>query len=315
MTVQGPYWASVLSDRLNKTVTENELYSDVFPGGVIPQAAFAAPSIGILPYIPQPNVDPAAGIFADASQKNRVRDDKFGQRVDFINQKTGNWSFYYHFDDSTVLNPLNASVPGFTSETPSRAQQFVISNTKTFGPTAVNEARFSFFRTATVTDKPTTSFANLTDLGFISGTDTLGINPSGPAGFPQTVPPIYLNNFRLGVNTLTTFQPNNTFHLSDGFSKVLGAHALKFGGEFRYLQVNERNTCAPNGDFTFDGSETGNDFADFLIGAPSEFNQCSQQFLDSRSRYGGAYIQDAYKVKSNLTFNLGLALGSEYALV
>ena len=236
MTVQGPYWASVLSDRLNKTVTENELYSDVFPGGVIPQAAFAAPSIGILPYIPQPNVDPAAGIFADASQKNRVRDDKFGQRVDFINQKTGNWSFYYHFDDSKVLNPLNASVPGFTSETPSRAQQFVISNTKTFGPTAVNEARFSFFRTATVTDKPTTSFANLTDLGFISGTDTLGINPSGPAGFPQTVPPIYLNNFRLGVNTLTTFQPNNTFHLSDGFSKVLGAHTLKFGGEFRYLQ-------------------------------------------------------------------------------
>jgi hypothetical protein len=306
MTVQGPYWASVLSDRLNKTVTENELYSDVFPGGVIPQAAFAAPSIGILPYIPQPNVDPAAGIFADASQKNRVRDDKFGQRVDFINQKTGNWSFYYHFDDSKVLNPLNASVPGFASETPSRAQQFVISNTKTFGPTAVNEARFSFFRTATVTDKPTTSFANLSDLGFISGTDTLGINPSGPEGFPQTVPPIYLNNFRLGVNTLTTFQPNNTFHLSDGFSKVMGSHALKFGGEFRYLQVNERNTCAPNGDFTFDGSETGNDFADFLIGAPSEFNQCSQQFLDSRSRYGGAYIQDAYKVKQNLTLNLGL---------
>ncbi|HEX4484940.1 MAG TPA: carboxypeptidase regulatory-like domain-containing protein, partial [Terriglobales bacterium] len=137
MTVKGAYWAGVLSNRLGYTVTDGEPYAAiqsgtaiadctstaqcVFPGGVIPQSAFATPANGILPYIPLPNVDPAAGIFADASQKNRVRDDKFGQRVDFINQKTGNWSFYYHFDDSKVLNPLNARVPGFASETPSRA--------------------------------------------------------------------------------------------------------------------------------------------------------------------------------------------------
>jgi hypothetical protein len=36
------------------------------------------------------------------------------------------------------------------------------------------------------------------------------------------------------------------------------------------------------------------------------YNQCSQQFLDSRTRYGALYIQDQYKVKPNLTFNLGL---------
>ncbi|HSS99645.1 MAG TPA: TonB-dependent receptor, partial [Terriglobales bacterium] len=198
------------------------------------------------------------------------------------------------------------SVPGFSAVTPSRSQQFVISNTKNFGSNAVNEARASFFRVATVTDKPTSSFAQLSDLGFKTGVGTLGINPSGPNGFPQTVPPEYFNNFNLGVNTLTPFQPNNTFHFSDNFSKSMGAHTLKFGGEFRYLQVNERNTCAPNGDFTFNGSETGSDFADFLIGAPASYNQCSQQFLDSRSRYGAAFIQDTYKVKPNITLNLGL---------
>ena len=36
------------------------------------------------------------------------------------------------------------------------------------------------------------------------------------------------------------------------------------------------------------------------------YNQCSQQFLDSRTRYGGAYIQDSWKVRPNLTLNLGL---------
>lgn len=86
----------------------------------------------------------------------------------------------------------------------------------------------------------------------------------------------------------------------------MGPHSLKFGGEFRYLQINERNICSPNGVFSFDGSETGIDFADFLIGAPQNYNQCSQQFLDSRTRYGALYIQDQYKVKPNLTLNLGL---------
>jgi hypothetical protein len=319
-TIDGTYWAQVLTQRLGYTVTNGEPYSSptctstancVFPGGVIPQKAWSKPAIGILPFIPIGNVDPVAGIFSDNSQKNRIQDDKAGQRVDFINQKTGNWSWYYHFDDSNVFSGLPAnggSVPGFPSFTPSRAQQIVMSNTKTLGPTAVNEARVSFFRTATVTDKPKGSFAKLSDLGFVTGVGTLGIIPSGPPGFPETVPPIYFTNFSMGVPTLTTQQPNNTWMFSDSFSKIMGVHTLKFGGEFRYLQINERNTCAPNADFTFDGSVTGVDFADYLLGAPSAngFNQCSQQFLDSRTRYGGAYAQDTWKVKPNFTLNLGL---------
>ncbi|MGA2576994.1 MAG: TonB-dependent receptor [Bryobacteraceae bacterium] len=316
MTVTGSYWAQVLSQRLGYGVSAGEPYSlpgctlssdCVFPGGVIPQTAFSKPAVGILPYIPLPNLDPATGLYSDDSQRNTVQDDKIGERVDFNNQKTGNWSFYYHFDNSSVYNALPAaSVPGFPSETPTRAQEIVMSDTKTLGPTAVNEFRVSFFRTATVTNKPEGSFANLSSLGFVTGPGTLGIIPSGPAGFPQTVPPIYFNDFSIGVNTLTTTQPDNTWQFSDSFSKVVGSHTLKFGGEFRYLQINERNTCAPNGDFSFNGSETGIDFADFLIGAPVSYNQCSQQFLDSRTRYGGAYVQDSWKIKPNLTLNLGL---------
>jgi hypothetical protein len=313
-TVKGAYWAQALSQRLGYSVQDGEPYSGcsstgacVFPGGVIPQRAFAKPAVGILPYIPTPNL--GTDLYSNSSEKNSVRDDKMGQRVDFLNQKTGNWYFYYHYDDSTVDNalpPNSASFPGFPSTTPSRAQMAVMSNTKTFGATQVNEFRLSFFRTSTVTNQPTGSFAKLSDLGFVTGPGTLGIIPSGPANFPQTVPPIYFNSFSIGVPTLTTFQPNNTWLVSDAFSKVMGQHSLKFGGEFRYLQINERNTCAPNGDFTFDGSETGIDFADFLIGAPVSYNQCSQQFLDSRTRYGALYIQDAYKLKPNLTFNIGL---------
>ena len=314
-TVQGADWAGVLSSRLGYGVQNGEPYttlgcvspaSCVFPGGVIPARAFAAPALGILPYIPAPNQ--ADGTYANSSQKNTVRDDKMGQRVDFTSGRTGNWSAYYHFDDSTVYSALPAaSVPGFPAVTPTRAQMAVLSNTKTFGGSEVNEFRLSFFRTSTHTSRPEGSFASLASLGFVTGANTLGINPSGPAGFPQTVPPIYFNSFSIGVPTLSTGQPDNTYQISDGFSKVVGRHTMKFGGEFRYLQVNERNTCAPNGDFTFSGSETGVDFADFLIGAPTSYNQCSQQFLDSRTRYGGAYFEDSFKVKPNSPSTMGCA--------
>lgn len=307
-SVQGAYWAQVLSQRLGYSVQNNEPYNSVFPNGVIPMSAWSKPSIAILPYIPAGNV--GNGLFADASQKGVVNDDKIGERIDFNNQMTGNWSFYYHNDWSNVFNPLAAaSVPGFPAVTPTSVHLGTMSNVKTFGPTMVNEFRVSFFRTVTTITKPAGSFAKLSDLGFVTGPGTLGIIPSGPAGFPETVPPLYFNNFSIGVPTLTTGQPDNTWQFSDSFSKIFGKNSLKVGGEFRYLQVNERNTCAPNGDFTFAGLETGIDFADYLLGAPTggaPFNQCSQQFLDSRTRYGGAYVQDVYKLKPNFTLNLGL---------
>ncbi|MGE5053533.1 MAG: carboxypeptidase regulatory-like domain-containing protein, partial [Acidobacteriota bacterium] len=320
-------WPSRLSARLGYTVTSGEPYWApgcntlanaqaglcVFPGGVIPQAAWSPAAKGILPYIPAPNIDPAAGTYSDNSQRNRVVDNKIGERVDFNNRKTGNWSFYYHFDDSTVDSALpqdGASVPGFPSMTPTRAQQFVISNTKSVGTTAVNEARLTFFRTATHRNKPTGGQASLASLGFVTGAGTQGIIPDALPGFPEYVPQLYFNNFAIGTPSLITFQPNNTYTASDGFSKVVGKHTLKFGGEFRYLQVNERNLASQDGAFVFDGTVTGNDFADYLVGAPTGagggFTQAALQLLDSRTRYGGAYVQDTWKAKPNLTLNLGL---------
>jgi len=320
-------WPTQLSQRLGYTVSNNEPYwtagcntpadaqagTCVFPGGVIPQSAWSPVAGKILPFIPLPNLDPAAGTYEDNSHRDTISDNKIGERVDFNSQKTGNWSFYYHLDDSTVLSTLpsgGASVPGFPAQTPTRAQEFVISNTKTLGPTAVNEARLTFFRTATHLDNPTGGKASLSSLGFVTGAGTLGINPDAYPGYPEYVPQLYFNNFAIGAPSLITFQPNNTYTASDGFSKVFGKHTLKFGGEARYLQVNERNLASQDGAFVFDGTVTGNDFADYLIGAPTGagggFTQAALQLLDSRTRYGAAYGQDTWRVTPNLTLNLGL---------
>ncbi|HEY8713792.1 MAG TPA: carboxypeptidase regulatory-like domain-containing protein [Candidatus Acidoferrum sp.] len=323
-TIDGPYWAQVLSQRLGYTVTQGEAYSFVgcnstadcvFPGGVIPQSAWSVPSGKILPFIPAPTLPGNQQNYSNNSGRNIPNDDKFGERIDFNNQKTGNWSWYYHFDRSNVRSDLDpstgfANVPGFPTVSPSRAQQFVMSNTKPIGATAVNEARISFFRNALHLNNPAGSFANLSDLGFVTGEGTLGIIPL--AGYKQYLPQTSISNIGLniGVPTLNTFQPNTTYMVSDVFSKTQGKHSWKVGGEFRYLQVNERNFANPNGGFTFDGTVSGNDFADFLLGATSTTNapytQAAEQFLDSRTKYGGAFAQDSWKLRSNLTLNLGV---------
>ncbi len=84
---------------------------------------------------------------------------------------------------------------------------------------------------------------------------------------------------------------------------------MKFGGEARYLQINERNLANVNGGFAFNGTVTGVDFADYLLGATAPqagYTQAALQLLDSRTRYGGAYAQDSWKTTPNLTLNFGL---------
>lgn len=311
-TVNGAYWAQLLSQRLGKTVTNGQTYNAVFPGGVIPASAVDPVSNNELKYIPTANVD--VSHYANSTSKNTVQDDKIGERVDFINRKTGNWSFYYHFDNSSVYNSVlgqtytsTPAVPGFPTTSPSRSQMFTLSNTKSLGSTAVNEARASFFRYSITTATPASGTqVSLSSLGFVTGANTLGIVPSGPPGYPESVPPVYFNNFNIGVDWLNLTQADNNYMAGDVFSKIVGSHSLKFGGEYRYYQLNVRNICGPNGTFTFNGSETGIDFADFLLGANTTFVQCSEQVLNNRARYGGLFAQDSWKATPNLTLNGGL---------
>ena len=325
-------WPTELSQRLGYTVNAGEPYSApgcttlaqaqagvcVFPNGVIPQSAFSPAAIGTLPSIPVAtikNPPPGGFNYEDNSGRNRIRDDKIGERIDFDNQKTGHWSFYYHFDDSTVQNALGVSSgPGFPTISPTRAQEFVMSNTKAIGPTAVNEARLTFFRTSTHKDTPSGGFASLASLGF-DNSNGLGIITDGLPNTPQFMPRLFFPGFSIGPSDLITFQPDNTYTVSDNFSKAIKNHTLKFGGEFRYFQINERNLADVNGAFSFDGNVTGDGsdpsqaFADYLLGAPasnSGYTQAALQLLDSRTRYGAAFAQDSWKATPNLTLNLGL---------
>jgi hypothetical protein len=314
--------AATLTQRLGYTVTPGEPYwfqgcttntQCVFPGAAgpfIPQSAWSPVAVATLKFIPTPNGDSnGTPNFSTTAEKLNLRDEKFALKVDVNTAHLGNWSGYYHFDDANFLNPFPArdfpvNSPGFSATTLSRAQQIQLANTAVFNSTTVNELRLNYTRFAFLKNKPVGGLGKITDFGYVEG--GLGIIPTNPTYEGVATTTLSSTGVSFGLPDGITGQYNNTYQITDNFSKVVGRHTLKFGGDIRYIQVNERNTYTPNGWFDFVGGETGNDFADFLLGAPDLFNQTSLQFLDSRTKYYGLYGQDAFKATSNLTINYGL---------
>jgi len=320
-------FAATLSQRLGYAVTPGEPYwfqgcattnQCVFPGAngpFVPQAAWSPVAVKTLKFIPTPTGDSGGTPnFSSTAEKLNLRDEKFGIKLDLNTAHLGNWSGYYHFDDANFLNPFHefdaSKVPGFSAVTLSRAQQIQVSNTAIINPNTVNEVRLNYTRLAFLKDKPVGGLGNIEDFGFQRGDPTnpfnLGVIPTNAKYEGLATISLANTGLEMGLPDGTTGQYNNSYQITDNFSKVTGKHTLKFGGDIRYIQVNERNTYTSNGWFEFDGGETGNDFADFLLGAPDLFNQTSPQLLDSRTKYFGLYAQDTYKATPDLTINYGL---------
>lgn len=303
-TVNGSYWAQVLSRRLGRTVLPGEPYASVFPGGIIPASAFSPAAKGTIRFIPLPNAGDRT--YASAAFSRHSVDHKAGQRLDFLTKRAGNWAGYYYLDDFTRLDPYGASSfpTGVGSENRNRNQLFTLSNTYLVNPTAVNDFRLSYTRIVVRSVPSGIEAPSLESMGFVTGAGTLGINNAGPTGY-KAVPLINLNNFSFG-NPGTENGIQNTYQIGDNFSKISGRHTLKFGGEARYYQMNNRNGAGFVGLFDFTGDETGYDVADYLLGAPSDYSQSTVQALDGRSRYAGAFFQDSFRFRPNLTLNFGL---------
>jgi hypothetical protein len=314
--VGGPYFANQLTQKLGYQVTASEPYylpgcasssTCVFPNAVVPQRAWSVPAQRLLQYIPAPNT--ASGTFATSAYNQTVRDDKAGARVD-ASTRWGLLSAYYFVDDFDLDNPYpvaqsGASVPGFDALTTGRAQLIALGDTKTFGSTAVDEFHLSYMRDNTNLGQPIGGRGvSLVSQGFANPDGSASIIALDPKG--QSVENLNFNAYSTGAAANELLQVNNTYQASESLSKVLGDHTMKFGAEFHADEVNAVPIAQFNGNFVFSGTETGVDFADFLIGVPSQYNQSQLNPFYARAKYVGVFAQDSWHVLQNLTLNYGL---------
>jgi len=338
-------------------------YAQIFPNEKIPTACFDPTAVALLNYVPFSGVkDPTTGV-VDTAPVQRIRGDQFTMRFDHKLTPTQQLSAYYYFDDTFQFQPLSffqaagANVPGFGANNASRFQQWNISHTWTLGGSAVNEARFSYFREG---QKQLNHPANVNSDGTAHtscqkpGPFSAAVNvdvahcfqdPSLPqsAGITTTlpghagVPDIAVNGgFTLGNNFEGELpQVGNVFVWSDNYSKIIGKHSLKFGGnvsrnrfdqtlffETTGLQtiLSVQDLCALPGNPVINPDTVGctpvivgNDdvgFADsypnYLLGFVNTYNQGGNQSENLRNTMVGLFVQDSWKIRPNLTLNYGL---------
>jgi hypothetical protein len=315
--VNGNYFASLLSQELGHTVVAGESYyvpgcttsaQCVLPNAVIPTSAFSLPAQHLLQYIPAPNSANGAN-FSTSSQKQTLGDNKGGLRVDYDNH-FGRLSAYYFLDNYNLDNPYpvaqsGASVPGFNALNTGRAQLATLALVTPFGENSVNEAHVSYMRDVNDLGQPVGGLGvSLQSQGFVDANGNSSIVALEPSHVG--VENIIFNNYSIGTAANELRQVNNIAQVTDDFTRVLHGHTLKAGFAFHHDEVDGYPIAGFNGNFQFTGTETGSDFADFLLGVPTAYNQSQLNPFYGRDNYYGAYAQDSWRANSSLVINYGV---------
>src|SRR6267142_2371508 len=184
----------------------------------------------------------------------------------------------------------------------------VIHATYTISPTLLNEAAFNYngnrINIIPFAGSGLTSLALPT--GYVSTNSRLFTGPNNLTRIPN----IDLNggiNSHFEISSWPWRNKADDYQIRDDISLTKGAHQLKFGASWAIYKKVQDLFGQTQGSFGFDGTFTGSDFADFLLGNAKSYGELAVQdhgFWNNQS--WAAYAQDNWRVNRRLTVNLGL---------
>jgi len=258
-------------------------------------------------------------------------------------------------DPFAKFQSFGAPLGNFPSTYATRTQQVNVSLTSNIGSRAVNEARVSYFRegqlkfnTPTKTNAITASCGSGAAANFCfngrSDTPLVDANgnclssppppaapvqppcPANPADFGihsglgskiEGVPFVFVDGTGLFGNNPGGQLPQtgNTFQFSDNYSRIIGNHSLKFGGDARYQKFDQFLIFDVNGDYSFSSSPSGpvgddvgfgNGYPNYFLGLATSYLQGSANHELVRTKSVYLFAQDSWKIKPNLTLNYGV---------
>jgi hypothetical protein len=238
---------------------------------------------------------------------------QWDQRLDWnVSQKDQAYARYsYMHEIITHGLPLGPILDGsgFGGKTDTNlAENFMLSETHSFGPTLTNEFRFGYNWGVFKYLQPNADNNSLSATLGLGGVPNLG---PGLGGLP-------LGYFNGTINAWgsvgTQNEAQNVYQILDNVTKILGNHSLRAGVSFQAIRVFDRYAPAPLGQYFYNPvytgvpgvSFTGYGVADFLADQMNTADIATSPNINDAQWYDSVYFQDDWKIAHNLTINLGL---------
>lgn len=284
-----------------------------FPNNIISKDRLNSISQYLLQYIPLPNQagtkEGLQNYYTPATRRD-VFDGELG-RLDY--NVSDSHKFFYSFRHNYRVenrgNLYNNIATGNFLNRINWGSTF--DDVYTLSPTTVVNARLNWTRFTEANDKPSIGF-DLAKAGF----------PAYMTAASQrfVMPAIGFNQFTSFGDNAGDRTPYDIFQLFVSVTKVKGHHTLKFGTDVRESRESSASYGNSSGAFSFatdytrgplDNSPSapaGQDMASFVLGYPTGGNFQIQSFRTQQAKYYAVFLQDDFRPRPNLTFNLGLRL-------
>lgn len=282
-----------------------------FPDNIIPASRIVNPVAKALfanaALYPLPNNagTGALGISSNylSSSRNRLNNHQGDGKLDYRPTDKDGISMRYSQSGYENVGSQNALPVLMTSGTTGPTNNAVVTWTRMFTPTIVNEARVGFSR------------VQITD-GAFDWSGQLGADGNSKFGIPggQFIPGLSAVAIGSGLSTIGSGAAigdtvDNKFQYNEMMTWQRGAHLLKLGAQFVRYQQN-RYYAGNNGalgSFTFDGTYSNIAYGDFLLNTlAAKGRGAVTGKWGHRHWRDGIFIQDDWKVRRNFTVNLGI---------
>ncbi len=284
------------------TLLKDPLGSTPFANQTIPTSRLNSVALNVLKYYPLPNYGTTDVLKSSNYRLNAAApttSNQWDARIDHVITSKQSIFGRLSFKDQDTVSPMVFTLPADTSYNDSRS--LAVSHVYTITPTLVNEFRFGF----AINDSATTYNFDGKQLTAEIGTKSPSVLTFN--GLPRFA-------FGSGIATFGKGKPGFTFSHSYQWNNNTtwskGRHTVKFGGDMRKLRAQTSLGFSGSdnyGNAGFDGSFTGKDMGDFLIGLPYGTSYASvKQDNDGQAWHYALYVQDSFKATSKLTLEYGL---------